>query len=120
MEDAAEVMEYKFLRLHKEETNYTGIIMALKGYQFATHARPLSIPAQNGAELPEQIFMRKWASDPQPVTEKVIDDFMEVVERGLCEESQILQLDKRSEGFLAEMKKKLCRINSFIAENCAK
>lgn len=120
MEDAAEVMEYKFLRLHKEETDYTGIIMALKGYQFATHARPLSIPAQNAEELPEQLFMRKWAEAPRPVTEKVIEEFLEVVERGLCEESQIMQLDKRRQGFLTEMKKKLCRINSFIAENCGR
>ena len=116
-EDASEVMEYKFLRLHKEETDYTGIIMALKGYQFATHARPLSIPAQNGTELPEQLFMRKWASAPKPVSEKVIGEFLETVEKGLCEETGCLQLDERRRGFLEEIERKLKKVNSFVAEN---
>ena len=117
-EDAAEVMEYKFLRLHKQESDYTGIIMALKGYQFATHARPLSIPAQNGEELPEQLFMRKWASCPRPVPEKVIREFLATVEKGLCEESQVQKLDKRRQSFLEEIGRKLFRMNAFVAENC--
>lgn len=117
LEDASEVMEYKFLRLHKKETDYTGIIMALKGYQFATHARPLSIPPQNGAELPEQLFMRKWAASPAAVPERVIGNFIETVEKGLCEESRISKLDQRRQGFLDDMYKKLLKINSFVAEN---
>ena len=116
-EDAAEVMEYKFLRLHKEEADYTGIITALKGYQFATHARPLSIPAQNGEELPEQLFMRKWASSPVAVSDREIGRFLEKVEEGLCEELQVSEMDSRRRELLERIGRKLQNVNSFIKEN---
>lgn len=45
-DEASDVMEYKFLRLREEETDYSNVIVALKGYQFGTHARPISIPKQ--------------------------------------------------------------------------
>ena len=119
-EDAAEVMEYKFLRLHKEETDYTGIITALKGYQFATHARPLSIPSQNGEELPEQLFMRKWASSPVAVSDQEIGRFLEKVEEGLCEELQVSEMDSRRRELLERIGRKLQKVNAFIRENQAK
>ena len=113
-------MEYKFLRLHKEETDYTGIITALKGYQFATHARPLSIPSQNGEELPEQLFMRKWASSPVAVSDQEIGRFLEKVEEGLCEELQVSEMDSRRRELLERIGRKLQKVNAFIREKQAK
>ena len=94
-DEAADVMEYKFMRLRSEETDYSHLITALKGYQFGTHARQLTIPRQGEPELPEQFFMREWAANPQPLTKGEIHSFLETVENGIKEEHQGSELGRR-------------------------
>lgn len=86
IDEAADVMEYKFMRLHKGEYDYETLIYALKGYQLHTHARPIKIQDKKGYELPEQKFLRKWAKNPKPLKEEAIDSFVKKVSLGLMEE----------------------------------
>ena len=115
--EAADVMEYKFMRLRQEETDYSHIIMALKGYQFGAHPRPLSIPPKGEKELPEQVFMRKWAADPQPIRRDEIYSFLEKVERGIQEEYQSAELGRRRRAAMDNILFKLLEKNAWIARN---
>ena len=115
--DAAEVMEYKFLRLRKEETDYTGIIMALKGYQFGSNARPLSICPSGEKELPEQLFMREYAAKPHSLTSGEIQSFMDVVEEGICEELGLNKPDARRRKFIDNIHFNLLEKNAFVKAN---
>lgn len=99
--DMSDVMEYKYIRLRRKETDYRNLIVALKGYQFESHGRPLNIPPSGCPELPEQTFLRRWAANPQPISPLEIQTFVETVERGLLEEHNALTLDRRRRNALA-------------------
>ena len=118
--EAADVMEYKFMRLRPEETDYSSIIMALKGYQFGAHPRPLSIPPKGEEELPEQVFMRKWAADPRPLRRDEIYSFLEKVERGIKEEYQSSALGKRRRAAMDRIAFTLFEKNAWIERNMRK
>ena len=116
-DEAADVMEYKFMRLHAEETDYSNVIIALKGYQFGTHARPLSIPPKGCAELPEQTFLRSWAANPQPLRRAEIYSFLDTVERGIMEEHQCTGLGKRRRAAMENIAFTLFEKNAWIERN---
>lgn len=86
LDEASDVMEYKFMRLHNNEFDYETLIYALKGYQLHTHSRPINIQPNEMPDLPEQKFMRKWAKNPKPASLEAINDFVAKVEKGLMEE----------------------------------
>lgn len=114
--EASEVMEYKFLRLHKEETDYESLIIALKGYQRETHARPVSIREKGCPEMPEQVFLRKWAAKPQSLDKTAINDFLTTVEKGLLEENKARKLEPRKIKVLEKLGKYLSARNKMISE----
>ena len=115
--EAADVMEYKYLRLRSEETDYANLIIALKGYQFKTHARPLSIPRQGENELPEQTFLREWAATPQPLSIQDIQSFTDTVEQGMCEEHNVKTLNKRGRTYLENIYFTLLERNAYVSKN---
>ncbi|MBQ9335737.1 MAG: gamma-glutamylcyclotransferase [Lentisphaeria bacterium] len=115
--EAADVMEYKFMRLRSEETDYSNIIMALKGYQFGAHPRPLSIPPKGESELPEQTFMRRWAADPVPIRRDEIYSFLDKVERGIKEEYQSTELGRRRRAAMDNIAFLLFEKNAWIERN---
>ncbi len=94
-EGASDVIEYKYIRLHPVETDYRSLIVALKGYQAASHGRPITIQRQGAGELPEQVFLREWAANPEPLSSSEIESFLSTVEAGLKVEHNSLQLDRR-------------------------
>lgn len=113
--DAANVMEYKFPRLHKEETDYESIIVALKGYQFESHTRPISIHKSGEGDLPEQIFLRKWANQPKSITKENINSFLEKVEKGIMEENKGAKLGRNKIKLLAKIEDILIRQNKMVS-----
>lgn len=115
-DDAADVMEYKFLRLFNKRFDYEPIIHALKGYQFHTHARPINIQLSRDKELPEQTFLRQWAENPQPVSQSDMANFLEKVERGLHEESGVCRLDSNTKSALQRMRYRLETENQKVRE----
>ncbi len=112
---AAEVMEYKFLRLRKERCDYSRVIIALKGYQRFTRARPVGIGAPGSDELPEHAFLRSWAAHPQALDPLEIDNFTAKVERGLMEEFNSRSLDKRRRDALGAIHAELLERNHYVA-----
>ena len=100
-----------------EETAISNIIIALKGYQFGTHARPVSIPKQGQKELPEQIFLREWAASPQALSIPEIQSFVDTVERGLCEEHNVTSVNKRGQTYLENIYFTLLERNAYVAKN---
>jgi len=117
LEEAADVMEYKFMRLHKEDFDYETIIYALKGYQLHNHGRPLNIQENQNHELSEQIFMKKWATTPFPLRNDDIDKFVDQVVQGLMEEigtlkvkSYIIRVAKKLKNTLIEKNNNLIKL----------
>ncbi len=115
-EDASDVIEYKYLRLHPEETDYHSIIVALKGYQAGSHGRPITIQRQGAGELPEQMFLREWAANPTPLDDKEIDAFLATVEAGLKVEHNSLQLDRRRRAVMEKLNL-LLRLKNYEIKN---
>lgn len=113
--EAADVMEYKFMRLFKEWTDYESIIIMLKGYQFGSKCRPVrSSIARNEPELPEQTFLRKWAEKPFPLDETAISRFLDIVENGIKLENKMASLDRRKKQIMQRIYEKLVAKNKFI------
>ena len=107
MEEASDVLEYKFMRLFKGEHDYEPLIHALKGYQFHTHARPVKVGGPSDPELPEQLFLRRWSASPEPLDDRALDAFAEKVELGLLEESALSKPDQRLVRILETLRDKL-------------
>jgi gamma-glutamylcyclotransferase (GGCT)/AIG2-like uncharacterized protein YtfP len=115
IEEAADVMEYKFMRLHKERNfDYETIIYALKGYQLHSHVRPVNIQKNADKELPEQIFLRKWANKPEAIDEKDIDKFVQKVQMGLMEEIHVEQMKSYIIKIGENLHKRLIKENNYI------
>lgn len=113
-DEAADIMEYKFMRLFSNETDYESLIVALKGYQLSVHGRPVSIQLDKGYELPEQIFMREWAANPQPLDHLSISGFIGKVERGIIEEKNFSKLERRDNEMLEKIERRLNSANDFV------
>ncbi len=111
VEEASDVMEYKFMRLHKGECDYETLINALKGYQLHTHARPLKNTKE---ELPEQGFLRQWAERPEPLALSEIDRFVEKVTFGLTEEIEAQEPSPEISRIAKDLHKALCDKNSWL------
>ena len=112
--EASEVMEYKYMRLLKDWTDYECIIVTLKGYQLATKCRPLKGSPENGKELPEQAFLKKWAEKPIPVSENSIKKFIETVEKGIILENNTKKLDDRKQKIMQRIQDALIKKNEYI------
>ena len=117
--EASAVMEYKYIRLNREYTDYETLVVALKGYQFHTHARPISILKAGEKEMPEQVFLRQWASRPQPLGDAAINNFVAKVEKGICEENGIASLDMKKQKIIARMEAQLRNQNKMVADNAS-
>lgn len=115
--EGAEIMEYKFMRLNNFDTDYEKLIVALKGYQFETHARPISIPKAGEIEMPEQIFLRKWAASPESIDRAAINSFLKTVEKGLLEENKSCKLDQRKKNILRKIEADLLAKNELVSES---
>jgi len=115
-EEAADVMEYKFMRLYREETDYESLILALKGYQLHTHTRPVNILKEKKEELPEQILLRKWAEHPQALSTEALNCFANKVEQGLLEENNSRKLDRHLQDVMLRIFKHLAERNQLIAD----
>ncbi|MFZ2656900.1 MAG: gamma-glutamylcyclotransferase family protein [Victivallales bacterium] len=113
--EAADVMEYKYIRLNRENTDYESLIIALKGYQFGTRTRPIKTQAME-KEMPEQTFLRAWAANPQPLDAAAINKFIEKVEKGLLEENNIARLPSTKQTALRRIEERLHERNSFISK----
>ena len=115
-DSGADVMEYKFLRLRSAETDYAKVIDALKAYQLETCTRPISIPRRGESELPEQIFLRRWAARPQSISNREITSFLEKIERGMKLERNTVKLDKRSLSTLENIESTLMERNRSVTQ----
>jgi gamma-glutamylcyclotransferase (GGCT)/AIG2-like uncharacterized protein YtfP len=114
--EASDVMEYKFVRLKRETTDYESLIIALKGYQFGTRARPIKTQTLE-KEMPEQAFLRAWAANPQPLDSSAINKFIEKVENGLLEENNIARLPSTKQTALRRVEDRLLERNSYVSKN---
>lgn len=113
-EHACEVMEFKFLRLFRAETDYEAIITGLKGYLFATNARPITAKDPEYADIPEQAFLREWAENPSPVDDLVIENFINTVRSGLLMELRSVRLDAVIKEVLSRVARRLRDRNQFV------
>jgi len=113
--EAAEVMEYKYIRLNRETTDYESLIIALKGYQFGTRTRPIKTQIQE-KEMPEQTFLRTWAANPQPIDSSVINKFIGKVEKGLLEENNIARLPSKKQTALRRAEERLVERSEYISK----
>ena len=114
--EASDVMEYKFIRLNRGNTDYESLIIALKGYQFGTRARPVKTQTPE-KEMPEQTFLRAWAANPQPLDSAAINRFIGKVEKGLLEENKIARLPSTKQTALRRAEERLLERNSYISKN---
>lgn len=114
-DSGSDVMEYKFLRLHPAN-DYTKVIVALKGYQFASCGRPITIARAGQPELPEQTFMREWARTPQALADNEINSFIAKVEQGIRLEFDSLTFHKRSIKLLESIYTTLKERNKYVAK----
>ncbi len=112
----ADVMEYKFMRLRRERTDYEALIIALKGYQFATKGRPIKSSGDK-KEMPEQIFLREWAAAPSPVPDSCIKKFISKIESGILTENNMRKIDQRKQKILGRISQKLYAMNEYISKN---
>lgn len=115
-DSGSDVMEYKYLRLHPANHDYAPVITALKGYQFASCGRPITIARQGQPELPEQTFMREWAKNPQSLTENEINSFVAKIEQGFRLEFDSVSFNKHSKKQLDNICSILKERNRYIAK----
>ena len=115
-DSGSDVMEYKYLRLHNGNMDYARVIAALKGYQFASCGRPITITRPGQPELPEQTFMREWAENPQSLADNEINSFIAKVEQGIKLEFNTVSLDKRNRKLLENIYSSLKERNKFVAK----
>jgi transcription initiation factor TFIIIB Brf1 subunit/transcription initiation factor TFIIB len=74
----------------------------------------LNIQENQNRELPEQIFLKRWAANPTPISEDDINKFVDKVIMGLMEEigtlkikSYIIRIAEKLKNILNEKNKKL-------------
>ncbi len=82
------VVEFTFPRLFQERS-YEELVMALKGFQWASNPSPLEL----GADSPYAnyhreivVMLSKWSKSPEPISEEIIRKFLHEVEIGLFKE----------------------------------
>jgi len=89
------VVEYQFPRL-LFDCDYQPLIMALKGFQLEGNPYPL----KDCRDCPDEEFhneieaeLTQWAAAPTPVSQKTMDSFINLVERGLDKETDLIGQD---------------------------
>lgn len=112
----SEVLEFKFLRLFKEDVDYEAVITALKGYVIETNARPITAKEPQFADIPEHAFLNAWATHPTAVDDLVIEDFLNTVRNGLLKECQTVRLDPIYRHTLTRISKLLHDRNNFVRD----
>ena len=116
-DSGSDVMEYKYLRLYPGTYDYTKVIAALKGYQFASCGRPITIARPGQPELPEQTFMREWAKNPQALADSEINSFIAKVEQGIRLEFNSVTFHKRNKKLLESIHSTLKERNKYVAKS---
>lgn len=87
---AHSIIEYQFPRLTMMK-NYELIIGAYKGFQTAYNPRPFGSKVsllENLRIKHESSELKKWACNVKPVSNDIIEDFLELTEEGLMTENQ--------------------------------
>ena len=114
------VVEYQFARLFFDY-DYQPLLMALKGFQLAANPYPL----QDCRDCPYQDYHREiermlihWASNPTPVSQKTIHDFMDLVTMGLDQEAALIgqEYGRYAQRMLGKIKKQLHQRNKRIQQ----
>jgi gamma-glutamylcyclotransferase (GGCT)/AIG2-like uncharacterized protein YtfP len=114
------VIEYQFPRLDAH-TSYEPLIVALKGFQLGYRPRPMSSVAtiryQEAAE-PEINALKKWAGSAKPLSDRILADFLEVVEKGLNQEKKKSRAHAKRyiRKMLFEIEKELVLRNEWIQQ----
>jgi hypothetical protein len=112
------VIEYQFPRL-SFDYDYQPLIMALKGFQLETNPYPLQdypdCPCQDFHKETEA-FLLQWAAAPTPVSGKTLDDFINLVEKGLDKEVAVIGQDytRYAQRILGRLEEQLKRRNKRI------
>ena len=70
--------------------------------------------------MPEQVFLRRWAANPQPIGRDEIYSFLEKVEYGIKEEYQSTELGRRRRAALDNIAFTLLEKNAWIERNMKK
>jgi gamma-glutamylcyclotransferase (GGCT)/AIG2-like uncharacterized protein YtfP len=116
----AEVMEYKFMRLHKldknrEDFDYESLIFAIKAYQLASKGRPIN-PNQNPSRIREEDVLSQWAQAPFSLSKTSIDSFVAKIENGInLEQTEFCRLPQNKiNQILSSIEKKLRSANETI------
>jgi len=114
----AQVIEYEFPRLFYEHS-YADLVIALKGFQFATNPPPLDLSPDSphltyNREIERELLA--WAEAPYGLAREDIDIFVARVEEGLAYETR--NLDGHPPAFCREwldkIERKLKSYNAFI------
>jgi hypothetical protein len=82
------VQQYKFIRL-QEGANYEPLILCLKGLQLSCNPGDYLTVQQlrNSALLRRQYdLLKQWAAEPTEIEDDIINEFIEMVQRGLMNE----------------------------------
>jgi gamma-glutamylcyclotransferase (GGCT)/AIG2-like uncharacterized protein YtfP len=112
------VIEYQFPRL-SFDYDYQPLIMALKGFQLEGNPYPL----KDYRDCPYEEFHKeieakliKWAAAPTPVSQHTIENFINLVERGLEKETALIGQDYNGyvQGILQKIEEQLKRRNKRI------
>jgi hypothetical protein len=114
----AKVVEFEFPRLFYEHS-YVDLVMALKGFQFATNPPPLDLSPDSphltyNREVERELLA--WAETPHALARGDIEYFLAVVEEGLAYETR--NLGGHPPAFCREwidrIERKLKSYNAFI------
>lgn len=114
----AQVIEFEFARLFYEHS-YVDVVMALKGFQFATNPPPLDLSPDSphltyNREVERELLA--WAEAPHALARGDIEYFLAVVEEGLAYETR--NLGGHPPAFCREwvgkIERKLKSYNAFI------
>ena len=112
------VVEYQFPRLHYEY-DYQPLIMALKGFQIEANPYPF----RNCKDFPFQEYyydieanIKKWAANPTPISKETINEFLNLVEKGLDMEASIIskEYEKYCQRIIGRIEEQLKRRNKRI------
>ncbi|HEX3000583.1 MAG TPA: gamma-glutamylcyclotransferase family protein [Armatimonadota bacterium] len=113
----ATVVEFTFPRLAPRRP-YELLILALKGFQWATNPMPLALTTERGPQREMAKALMSWARSPQPLQEEEIQSFAALVAQGLRTEQALT--GGHSDAYIAEkveqIKRHLIRRNQCIKE----
>jgi gamma-glutamylcyclotransferase (GGCT)/AIG2-like uncharacterized protein YtfP len=117
-ENPARVVEFEFPRLFYEHS-YVDLVMAVKGFQFATNPPPLDLSPDSphlayNREVERELLA--WAAEPRSLPRRELEHFLAVVEEGLAYETRNLGGHPAAfcREWLEKIERKLKSYNAFI------